>query len=402
MRRRIIGPGLFVAAAFLSLVALMVGAPQLFYMSIAVIATILCGKLLAWLSVQQLRIERVAPSVAHVGELVTIETVVWSNLRIRRLLVSIQDHLPSKMALATVSPSLPIAPAFDRPTRSQYRFRPMRRGRFEWKGVTIFGLDALGLSSVRKFYPTDQTELLVVPTPIPMTLDRPTSAGIGISEAGSGQARGGLEPRGIREFTPGDSLRHIHWRSTAKTGHLLVKEFEAGAQARVGILIQRSKGSESGNPPMTSLDLMCGNALFLAQDLARSGAETALPQFEDGASRQRGHNRALQIESILAGIESTSAIEIAHELLAAQSNPENGDVFYVFVGISDPQLPEAVTTVINSGIPVTVLIYDPAGFGRRVRSDRSAADPAFIDSLAAAGARTVIVPVSGHGGTSGA
>jgi len=33
-------------------------------------------------------------------------------------------------------------------------------------------------------------------------------------------------PYGIREFRQGDSMRHVHWKSSAKRGHLHIKEFE--------------------------------------------------------------------------------------------------------------------------------------------------------------------------------
>jgi hypothetical protein len=36
--------------------------------------------------------------------------------------------------------------------------------------------------------------------------------------------------RNIREFRSGDSLRHVHWASTARTGKLLVREFEQETQ----------------------------------------------------------------------------------------------------------------------------------------------------------------------------
>ena len=87
----------------------------------------------------------------------------------------------------------------------------------------------------------------------------PAAAGWGISEAESGQTRGaGLEPRGVRAYSAGDSLRHVHWRSSAKTGQLLVKEFEAGTHAAAAFLIQRKDGTEIGEGAATSLETMCG------------------------------------------------------------------------------------------------------------------------------------------------
>src|SRR3712207_1927106 len=40
----------------------------------------------------------------------------------------------------------------------------------------------------------------------------------------------------IREYAPGDSFNRIHWRSTARTGTLMVKEFELDPTADVWII----------------------------------------------------------------------------------------------------------------------------------------------------------------------
>jgi uncharacterized protein (DUF58 family) len=365
-------------------------------MSTAIIVTILAGRLQAWLAVRALRVERIAPSVAHVGELITVETIVWSLQRIRRPLVSITDELPPGMAIADRSPSLPIAPAFDQPIKSQYRFRPLRRGRYDWSGVTVVGADALGLVSVSKMYETDAAHLLVVPSPVAITLEAPLAGGLGISEAGSGQARGGLEPRGIREFAPGDSIRHVHWRSSARVGTLLVKEFDAGSQALFGLLMQLSRGSDYGPPPMSSLDLMCGHALFLCQELARGGAEAVLPQLEEPSKRDRSAARASQIETLLAEARANSQTSIGSELALAVQTPGSGSVFYVMVTEADPTLPGAVAEALRRGCPVTVLIYDPWHFLGRLGSTQSAAHPAYVDALTGAGARTAIVPLDNY------
>jgi uncharacterized protein (DUF58 family) len=41
----------------------------------------------------------------------------------------------------------------------------------------------------------------------------------------------------IREYVPGDGQRHIHWKSTAKTGRLMVRQFEESRRARMAVLL---------------------------------------------------------------------------------------------------------------------------------------------------------------------
>lgn len=41
----------------------------------------------------------------------------------------------------------------------------------------------------------------------------------------------------IREYVPGDGQRHIHWKSTAKTGRLMVRQFEESRRSRMAVLL---------------------------------------------------------------------------------------------------------------------------------------------------------------------
>ncbi|MDX2376638.1 DUF58 domain-containing protein [Microbacterium sp. LRZ72] len=41
----------------------------------------------------------------------------------------------------------------------------------------------------------------------------------------------------IREYVPGDSRRQIHWKSTAKTGRLMVRQFEETRRSRIAVVL---------------------------------------------------------------------------------------------------------------------------------------------------------------------
>ena len=52
----------------------------------------------------------------------------------------------------------------------------------------------------------------------------------------SGPMGPGLEVRGVREWRPGDATRHVHWRSTARTGRLTVLEHGEPGIGALGVL----------------------------------------------------------------------------------------------------------------------------------------------------------------------
>ncbi|QPE03835.1 DUF58 domain-containing protein [Microbacterium schleiferi] len=47
----------------------------------------------------------------------------------------------------------------------------------------------------------------------------------------------------IREYVPGDAQRHVHWKSTAKTGTLMVRQYEQTRRSRMVIAIDTDRDS---------------------------------------------------------------------------------------------------------------------------------------------------------------
>lgn len=380
--RSLAGFALTWASVFLAIVAVLIGSQTLFFITTAMIATLGACHLQAWLSVRALRVERVVPPSAQLGDLVTVEITLWSEKAIRRPLVAVADALPPGLPTADRSPSLPIAPSYEEAVRTQYRFRPLKRGRFRWSGLTVEGTDVLGLVSRAREYPTAPTEMIVLPRPIPCAVELPVAGGWGVSEAESGQTRGaGIEPRGVREYRPGDALRLVHWRSTARTGRVVVKEFEAGSQATIALVIDRSKGHDIGKGADTSLEMMVGHAAFLVETFLRQGVRVVLPQVDDAPNHANVQERAAEAMRALATLESDVATTFAEEM--AQVSLPGGSVVYAFHAVADPGLRQVGAGMVARGMRVVPLVYDAAAFGRTTLP--TAVESRYVDDLQAAG-----------------
>src|SRR5688572_409209 len=106
------------------------------------------------------------------------------------------------------------------------------RGAYTWNRLDVVCGYPLGLANVIRHLGRPE-ELLVLPRL--GTLQRgvlrhwlsqhcPTQGAI--RAAARRQPTAQLEFHGLRTFRPGDSPRHIHWRTTARRGELMVREFE--------------------------------------------------------------------------------------------------------------------------------------------------------------------------------
>ena len=104
---------------------------------------------------------------------------------------------------------------------------PLRRGILRFSGVTIARPDPLGLVRAFAKVPLPQTALILPkryplpPIALPGSM-RYQAGGVALASS-VGQSD---EFVGLRDYRHGDPLRHIHWRSWAKAGKPVVKEFE--------------------------------------------------------------------------------------------------------------------------------------------------------------------------------
>lgn len=100
-----------------------------------------------------------------------------------------------------------------------------RRGKVLVGPVRTMRADPIGLVQ-REFVWTDAAEFIVHPR----TIDIPSTSS-GLVRDLEGQPTRDLTTsdlafHALREYVPGDDRRHIHWKSTAKTGTFMVRQFE--------------------------------------------------------------------------------------------------------------------------------------------------------------------------------
>lgn len=200
-------------------------------------------------------------------------------------------HIPagqSRFARATVTPAV--------------------RGCVHLTGVriwTTFPLGALKKSATRQ----QPSTVLVWPrlAPIaPAILDQALS-GSGVTDNVSRRIGRDAEFYGLREYAPGDPVRRIAWRASARTGDLLVRESYAAMSADVTIVISFAAVDDAGADP--------------APDDADEAAISAAASLAEAASRRGARVRLLVpaadlcAEALIEGHEA-SACRPIHDALA--------------------------------------------------------------------------------------
>ncbi|MET0673088.1 MAG: DUF58 domain-containing protein [Microbacterium pygmaeum] len=112
----------------------------------------------------------------------------------------------------------------------------LRRGIVAVGPATTVRSDPVGL--LRREHAFDDVHELFVH---PRTVVLPsTSAGVIRDLEGAPTRRlvdADMSFHAIREYTPGDSRRQVHWKSTAKTGQLMVRQYEESRRSRMAVVL---------------------------------------------------------------------------------------------------------------------------------------------------------------------
>jgi uncharacterized protein (DUF58 family) len=157
-----------------------------------------------------------------------------------------------------------------------YFLRDLPRGRHRFDPVRLSISDPFGLAEAGMAL-EDQQALVVYPRLV--ELERL------FLDGGAGPEHGrqlllrrpiGFDLHSVRDYQQGESLRRVHWPSTARRGALMVKELEDSPRDEVAVLLDGDPTGVAGSPPDSSFDaaVRVAGSILLAQ--VRRGRRCAL------------------------------------------------------------------------------------------------------------------------------
>jgi uncharacterized protein (DUF58 family) len=243
----------------------------------------------------------------------------------------------------------------------RYVLERLPRGRYAFEDVRIEIADPFGLENVS------------VPLPAPgALLVYPRLARLErlFSETGAHAHDGrrlllrrhsGFELHGVREYEQGESLRRVHWRSTARRGQLMVKELEDAPRDEIAVLLDADGSAVVGQ----SFDVQVRAAGSILESYVRRGRRAALVLNSERREVQQVHSpaadwrRALEL---LAAAEPTGRGSLGR-LLAEHDGPAARALeLAVVTARLEPGLVDRLVQRALSRRKVSVVYVDPASF----------------------------------------
>lgn len=224
------GTVLLTVAVALFLLATNVMSGLLFVLDAVVLATVVTGWASALTATRRVRPRRQVATRGVEGRPLHV-TLTLEARRPARLLV-VEDGWPGARVAAFVPGVRP-----GRPEVVTLAPVPTRRGRHRLGPLEIRSRGALGVCTARRRL-GETAEALVWPAwrPVaPAAVER--LAPVLETAAAARRTRHAEDLYGVRDYRAGDNLAHVHWRSSARRGALVVREFECAEAPGVAVVL---------------------------------------------------------------------------------------------------------------------------------------------------------------------
>ncbi|MDQ7840943.1 MAG: DUF58 domain-containing protein [bacterium] len=287
------GTATLLLAGAVFLLATNLASGLLFVLDALLVSLLFVGAATAHVPLRRLSIEQRTPARGVEGVPLPVEITLesarggrflvveggWSGARARALLPHVIPGIRLTVDLTVVPPG---------------------RGRFALDAVTVASRGPLGLFAARRKVPSTGrggasggVSVSGGVTIWPRT--RPVPSGvmahlIPVLEGGSSGARTrqAEDLYGVRDYRRGDNPAHIHWRSSARRGALVVREFERPVTPGAAIVVDLDRRQSA-----EQLDAVVRAAASLFQAALDREADVVLAGWEEGVVQHRGREAAM-------------------------------------------------------------------------------------------------------------
>ena len=367
---------------------LITGKPLFFNLGLSLLGIILVSYIWAWYNVSWVQVDRETLSGrSQVGKVAEERFVLRNRGFLPKLWLEVRDHseLPEHRASMVIQG---LGPGGEHGWTVRTTCR--RRGRYRLGPLSLISGDPFGLF-LRRRELTPVSSIVV----FPLVIDLPRFGALSGELAGGGTLHRRTHyvttnVAGVREYYPGDSFNRIHWPSTARTGRLIVKEFELDPTADVWICIDMEQAVHLERPPQEAADAHGDLPLLPArrataldpstEEYAVAAAASIARYFIQckravglvayGETREvvqpdRGERQLSKILETLAVLRAGGKVSIDRVLAAEGTLVGRNSVMVVVTPSTDRAWATVLRDLGRRGVHGIGVVIDPEGFGSR-------------------------------------
>lgn len=241
-----------------------------------------------------------------------------------------------------------------------------RRGYYHLGPLTVYGHDPFGLCYMARTF-TAEHDIIVYPRPLPFPelMIKGMQGRQNTEVRPMGQAGESSDFHGIRPYVQGDDLRRVHWKATAHTGKLAVKEFEYRYSGAVQVVLDLQQGIHTGQRDYSTLEAAVTLASSVLNHVIGTGNQAGL--FATGEklvslpqeSGQRQLHRALET---LALAKDNGTITLAKALSSDEAHLSRRSTAIVITPTVNMSVIGALLSLRGRSTQVLLVLLDPYSF----------------------------------------
>ncbi|MCX7622183.1 MAG: DUF58 domain-containing protein [Thermomicrobium sp.] len=314
---------------------------------------------------------------AHVGEQLVEWVEVQNRSRLGKLWVEVLDRseLPGHRLSRVVS----LGPNATVSWRAKTWCT--RRGRFRLGPIVVRSGDPFGLFERRVLVPVTH-QLVVYPAVVDLSTVRlPAGELPGGSQLQKRTPYVTPNVSGIRQYQPGDSFNRIAWSASARTGQLMVKEFELDPSTDVWLVLDgdqrhhvRAAVTGEVRSAASAVEVLLDSTEEYAVTIAASLARFFLDQNRAvGLIAQgprsvvlptdRGARQLVKILDFLAEFHASGTVSLQELLLAEQAHFGRQSAIIVITPSTDETWVRALAELALRSVRALAVIVEPSTFG---------------------------------------
>ena len=378
---------LYILAIFSLLTGLFTGRADLFNIAYLIAAVMILSLIWTWLSLRGIALRRTTRTRrSQVGRVFQESFGVRKTGILPKLWLEIRDHsnLPNHHA-SHVVPTLVGAREYSWDVETVCAVR----GEFQLGPMTVVSGDPFGLfHSPRRIGATDR----LIVYPMTVELNRVVLP-VGFLSGGDAQRQLTHQittnASSIRDYISGDSMNRIHWRSTARTGNIMVKEFELDPLVDIWLFNDFSANSLCEDPSVRRVDRI-GNIIpstarippsteeygvIIAASLVKHFLDdervvgyAAYTPYRQVFQPERGNRQLTRILEALAAARSTS-IHTLQDMLSLETHLfTRGTSLMIITSSLDQDWISEAQVLQRRGIRLICVYVNPQTFSAKLNS----------------------------------
>lgn len=325
-----------------------------------------------------LQMTRDMPQVATEDDPVEITLRLRNASWLPKSLLRIMDHFPAGGPGETSQYALIGRAPPGQTVAWSYRATCYKRGEYFIGPAEATTHDPVGLFAARLRF-TGRRRLLVYPRTFPIRQfpfilsGRTPRFGLEVGRLGGGDVG---DFYGIREYRTGDSLQRVHWRSSARLGKLVVKQFEKSTVGEVTLVLDLMRGHDVGAGKETTLEYAVKIIASCAEYLIGQQALVQLicyGQANRSVPFGRGPTHLLRLLETLALVEADGPSSLGQVLRTVEPIVPQGSMCLVCMLNNDLEALGALLQLRLKGVTPVVFALDAATFSTGPRWERGRA-----------------------------